>query len=94
MDVVVNSIAGTLESGDIRVEISPAEKNGITVELESTVENQFGEQIRKTIAKTLRECGIERAAVHAVDRGALDCTIHARVCAAAYRAAQRNDYTF
>ena len=51
-----------------------------------TVTYQFGDQIRKVIAETLEGLGITRAEVHATDKGALDCTIRARVTAAAVRA--------
>ena len=37
--------------------------------------------------------GVENAAVSAVDKGALDCTVRARVSAAAFRCAQaENDH--
>ena len=81
-----NASAGTLESGDILVRISPAEVPGLHIDLTSPVAAQFGGQIRKVIADTLGELGIDRADVQAVDKGALDCTIRARVTAAAVRA--------
>ena len=78
------SIAGTLESGDIMVTIGPGE--GLQVELQSSVAAQFGRQIKAVIVETLQGLGIENAHVQAVDKGALDCTIRARVTAAAVRA--------
>ena len=78
------AIAGTLESGDIMVSIGPGE--GLQVELQSSVEAQFGRQIRSVIVETLEGLGIADAHVRAVDKGALDCTIRARVTAAAVRA--------
>ena len=92
MKVTTPASAGTMESGDIYVEIEQTEQEGITVELDSTVGSQFGTQIIQVIQRTLTECGIARAQVKAVDKGALDCTIQARVTAAAYRAAGRDDY--
>lgn len=83
---IQNSFAGTLESGDILVEISPAEKEGLTINLDSTVALQFGKQIKNVIETTLRELGIDNAVIDATDKGALDCTIRARVTAAAVRA--------
>ncbi|MDO4191495.1 MAG: citrate lyase acyl carrier protein [Bacteroidales bacterium] len=82
--------AGTLESGDIIVEISPATKNGIDIQLKSTVSYQFGEQIKKVITDTLTELNITSANVNATDKGALDCTIKARTIAAACRAAGKD----
>lgn len=83
---IKNAVAGTLESGDIQVQIAPNENNGLQINLESSVAFQFGEQIKKVITETLAELGIDNALVQANDKGALDCTIRARVTAAAVRA--------
>lgn len=82
---IKNAQAGTLESGDILVRISPNDGNGIEINLDSTVAYQFGAQIRSVIDSTLRELGVDSAVVYATDKGALDCTIRARVTAAAAR---------
>lgn len=83
--------AGTLESGDILVQIFPAEAGaGLTINLESSVAFQFGNQIKKVITETLTESGITDAVVNATDKGALDCTIRARVTAAAVRASGKD----
>ena len=73
-----------MESGDIMVTISPGE--GLQINLQSSVEAQFGRQIRALITETLEGLGIRDAHVDAIDKGALDCTIRARVTAAAVRA--------
>ena len=73
-----------MESGDIMITIGPGE--GLQVELQSSVAAQFGRQIKAVIVETLQGLGIENAHVQAVDKGALDCTIRARVTAAAVRA--------
>jgi citrate lyase subunit gamma (acyl carrier protein) len=83
-------IAGTLESSDIIIQIEKNEGRGIILELKSTVENQFGQQIKKVILETLEELGIENALVIAKDKGALDCTIRARVRTAVSRATHQN----
>jgi citrate lyase subunit gamma (acyl carrier protein) len=87
MKLLNNSIAGTLESSDIQIIIEPKESEGIELELKSSVEKQFGRQIRKVIKETLETLKVENARVIANDKGALDCTIKARVQCAAYRAA-------
>ena len=79
-----NAVAGTLESGDIMITIGPGK--GLEVNLQSSVEAQFGRQIRTVITETLEGLDIHDARVDAVDKGALDCTIRARVTAAAVRA--------
>ena len=66
------------------VKIGPGK--GLEVELQSSVEAQFGRQIRALISETLEGLGIRDAHVDAIDKGALDCTIRARVTAAAVRA--------
>lgn len=82
--------AGTLESGDILVRIAPADRPGLTVNLCSSVAHQFGKQIKAVISDTLHQLGIDNAIVDATDKGALDCTIRARVTAAAVRATDRD----
>ena len=78
------AIAGTLESGDIMISIGPGE--GLQIDLQSSVAAQFGRQIKAVITETLEGLGVKDASVKAVDKGALDCTIRARVTAAAVRA--------
>ncbi|MCF0210119.1 MAG: citrate lyase acyl carrier protein [Bacteroidales bacterium] len=83
---VKKAFAGTLESGDIMIQIEPSDSEGLQINLESTVAYQFGEQIKKVISETLKDLKVENAVVTATDKGALDCTIRARVTAAAVRA--------
>lgn len=70
--------AGSVESNDILIMISKGE-GSIEIELESVVEKQYGDQIKKLIHDTLVEEGVESAKVIAKDKGALDFTIKARV---------------
>jgi len=81
-----DAMAGTLESGDILVQISPSDVPGLEIELDSTVAFQFGNQIKKVITETLEGLDISQARVKATDKGALDCTIRARVTTAVVRA--------
>lgn len=81
-----DAIAGTLESGDIMIQIAPAETDGLHITLDSTVADKFGKQIKRVITDTLTDLGINSADIKAVDKGARDCTIRARVTAAAVRA--------
>ena len=86
-------VAGTMESGDIYVEVESG-GNGVEIDLNSTVGSQFGRQIKQVIIEALSSCGIENASVRAVDKGALDCTIRARVTAAALRGADCDRYNW
>ena len=72
--------AGTMESSDIYVEVAPlAPGSGIDLTVNSVVYVQFGDAIKKTIMETLESLGIDDMKVIANDRGAVDCTIKARV---------------
>jgi citrate lyase subunit gamma (acyl carrier protein) len=64
--------------------VEPAEK-GIEFSLDSVVINQFGNQIRRVALETLERLGIEKVRLAIVDKGALDCTIRARIESAVYR---------
>ena len=87
MKILTPASAGTMESGDILIEIEPATQREIEVVLKSSVANEFGKQIVHTIHTAVEEFGLEYAVINAVDKGALDCTIRARVFAACARAA-------
>lgn len=91
MQIKITAAAGTLESGDIMISLEKGERS-IEIDLRSAVEKQFGEQIREVITKTLTDLGATDVKVAANDRGALDCTIKARVQAAYYRATESKDY--
>ncbi|HWR39669.1 MAG TPA: citrate lyase acyl carrier protein [Patescibacteria group bacterium] len=79
--------AGTLESGDIMIAVVPgAPGSGIAVQLESIVRAQYGKAIEATIRLTTAQYSASDILIKAVDRGALDCTIRARVMAALCRA--------
>ena len=84
-ELIRRSVAGTMESSDAYVELEPG-ANGIELELDSVVIQQFGDQIRCVVEEVFREQGVENARVTLVDRGALDCVIRARVETAILRA--------
>lgn len=84
MKLIKTACAGTMESSDIMVTVEPGE-NGLEIELDSQVEKQYGRRMREVIGETLRELGVENVRLTAVDKGALDCTIRARVKAAVSR---------
>ena len=90
MNLLITATAGTMESNDIMITL--AQSGGIRISLTSNVLQQFGRQIEAVIRDTLAHYGIENAEVTAVDKGALDCTVRARVTAAIFRAAQSDAY--
>ena len=84
MHILKPAMAGTLESSDAQVTVEPG--NGtIAFSLESTVINQYGNQIKKVVLETLRRLEIDNVKITIVDKGALDCTLKARVEGAVFR---------
>ena len=84
-ELLKRAVAGTMESSDAYVELEPGE-NGIELDIDSVVINQFGDQLRAVVEEVLQEQGVANAKVKLIDRGALDCVIRARVETAIVRA--------
>lgn len=84
MKIVKDAMAGTLESSDVLVKVSPSD-GPLEVVVKSEVERQFGDQIRRVVADTLARLAISEGLVIVEDKGALDCTIRARLQAAVLR---------
>ena len=87
MEVKRTAVAGTLESSDCMVTVEPAER-GLEIDLDSAVIRQYGKKIMEVAAETLDRLDVQNARVSIVDKGALDCTIKARVECAVMRAAE------
>ena len=87
MEIKNSVTAGTLESSDVSISLDPNPGNGIKIELESSVEKQYGNQIRKVVKETFDKLDVKDASVRLVDKGALDCVIRARLETAVMRAA-------
>lgn len=85
------AVVGTLESSDLQIIIDKNDGKGITLDLQSSVEFQYGEVIRKVILDTLESLGVRDAKLSVVDKGALDCTIKARTIAVVHRASGKVD---
>jgi len=91
MEMMIDALAGTLESSDVMVRIGPANEPGIQLEIDSIVKQQFGAAIERVVRETLTQLGVTRANVVVDDtKGALECVLKARVQAAALRAAQQS----
>lgn len=91
MKIEKAAIAGTLESSDCMVTVEPGEGN-IEFSLESPVINQFGNQMRKVTMETLKALDIDNVKITIIDKGALDCTLKARIEGAVYRSAGQTDH--
>ena len=90
MEIEKAAAAGTLESSDCMVTVEPAGEE-LELELNSTVMRQYGAQIRKVILETLERLEVGGGRITVVDKGALDCTIKARVECAVYRSCGVSD---
>lgn len=91
MRILKPAMAGTLESSDCQVTVE--EGNGrIDLTLKSAVINQFGNQIRKVAYETLERLGVNDVKIVIVDKGALDCTIKARIEGAIYRSVGETEH--
>ena len=88
MKIEKPAVAGTLESSDCMVTVEPGE-GSVQLELDSAVIHQFGNQIRKVTYETLENLGIDDVKITIVDKGALDCTIKARIEGAVYRSVEQ-----
>lgn len=90
MEIKQTAVAGTLESSDIQIMLSQG-SDGIKIDLESDVEEQFGSEIRKVIESVLKAFDIDNVTVKAIDKGALDCVIKARTITVAQRALEMTE---
>ena len=88
MEIIRAASAGTLESSDVRIEIFPSEQDGITLDIQSDVKLIFGKAIEETVREVLNSYNVGKAKVIMVDRGALDCTIRARLACVICRASK------
>ena len=82
------AVVGTLESSDVQIRVEPNPQGGVHIDLQSDVLSLFGDSIRQTVREVLEEFEIRDALVTMSDRGALDCTIRARLGCALCRAAE------
>lgn len=85
-EIVKPARAGSVESNDCLVIISPADE--LSIEISSEVNAQYGDQLKLVVEETLKELGVEKANVKLEDKGALDFTIKARIEACVLRGAK------
>lgn len=90
MEILKPAIAGTLESSDAQVTVEPGQ-DGIELSLTSSVINQYGRQIKATVLETLERLNVQHVRITVVDKGALDCTLKARVECAVFRSCGQSE---
>ena len=84
MEIIKQAQAGTMQSSDLMIFIEPGTE--LTVEIESTVKQQFEHLIREQVENVLQQHGIQSGLIRINDRGALDYAIVARLEAGLMRA--------
>lgn len=85
MKITQEAVAGTLESSDVMIRVTP-NQSGIVLEINSSVKKQFGEAIEKTVRETLNQLNVIDVHLIVDDKGALDCVLKARLQAVLLRA--------
>ena len=91
MKVIKESIAGTLESSDLLVKVTPTDKGTLDIVIKTHEFKQIGKQIRHVVTDTLAQFSVSAGSIVIEDKGALDCVIRARVQAAILRACGSNE---
>jgi len=84
-------MAGSLESNDLLVTLSPSEDNTLNLTIESIVKKQFGKRIKSIAKEMLKEFNVQQGNIRIQDMGALDCTIKARIETAILRIKEENN---
>lgn len=90
MTIEKSAVAGTLESSDAQITVEPS-ADGLQLDITSSVMNQYGRQIKATVLDTLERLDVKSGHVTVVDKGALDCTLKARVECAVFRSCGQSD---
>lgn len=90
MDILNNAIAGTLESSDAQVQVFP-QSGKLSIYVESSVMNQYGRQIKKTAEETIAKLKVKEGKVVIIDKGALECTLKARIECAVFRSCGQSE---
>jgi len=88
MKVVNSAHAGTLESSDVYIQVNPINEDIVEIELESSVEELYGEMIEELTKETLKQMEVSYVHIKIQDKGALDLVIKARLQSAVLRACQ------
>ncbi|MGI6662376.1 MAG: citrate lyase acyl carrier protein [Bacillota bacterium] len=78
--------AGSLESGDVMVRVTPSDSGTLSIRIESKVSPRFSGAIQQTVREVAADMGVSAAHCEVIDRGALDFVLRARVTTALRRA--------
>lgn len=90
MEIIKPAVAGTLESSDAQVKVSP-QSGELSLYIDSSVMNQYGRQIKATVEEVLKQLDVTEGVVEIIDKGALECTLKARVQCAIFRSCNQSE---
>ncbi len=79
MQILTPVTVGSLESSDVLVSLAPSEDGARHLEVESIVIKQYGRRITAVANEMLDAAGVDSGTVRIQDRGALECTLRARI---------------
>lgn len=85
MKITKIAVVGNVESNDLMIVLKPNEE-GLVLNIESSVYEQFGSSIETIIREELEKAEIKNAHIQVEDKGAFDFTIRARLKTAIRRA--------
>lgn len=94
MKITKQAVAGTLESSDLLVKVSPNDKDKIEIVIKSSVASRFGKQIHQSVVDVLKELSVTSVLIEIDDKGALDCVIKARVETGLIRATEDQKFNW
>ena len=86
MKAIKDSVAGSLESSDVLVTLRPSSEAAVSLQVESIVMKQYGRRITAVAEDLVAATGLSGATLRIQDRGALECTLRARLETAIARA--------
>ena len=86
MIISKQATAGTLESSDCLVIVSPCDHKEVL--LNSVSQKRFGAHLEKLIDETLQSLNIQSGHIEINDRGALDYCLKARIISAIQRSSE------
>lgn len=81
-----DAVAGSLESSDALVTITPTDSEGVDIRVDSIVMKQYGRRIHAVAEELAATAELSGAILRVQDRGALECTLRARIETAIGRA--------
>lgn len=88
MNILKPVMVGSLESSDVLISLAPSDDGARHLDVESIVIKQYGRRITAVANEILDAAGVSSGLIRIQDRGALECTLRARLKTALDREAK------